>query len=673
MSLMKAIETNDVARVKELIASEADVNRKDKEDLDYLLSRAAELGHLEIVKVLVEAEPSVQGYGSALKDATWHNRPEVVKFLVESAGFDGDRLSDYTEALDIAAMLGRMEIIRIFLDAGVDIDAIVGRAGTLLHRAAERGQIPLVEFLLESGAAIDARNTNPDNYYERQWIPLMFAISENQIPIFQLLLDAGADINVCDTQGRTPLLLAIENGRQSMSERLIEMGANLELADKEGCTALILAALEGHKTLTERLIAAGANLNARDRKGNNALTYVEQKRYQLPDLDRPSPESATEAVEETVENLNVFEKCKRFDELKTQQKFQRQEQIAKILRQAGAEESGLKELASIQAAERGKLGIVEALLDTGANPNYIAPDGKIALICAAEKGDGEIVWALLTAGANPNLRSYRSRTALIAAAEKGHLEIVRMLLEAGADPNLGEGETEEWEGHQAIDRAQRNGHWEVVRVLREMGGKRRRKVPLETQRGLVSTDLNSHMILVRASVEAVAEAWASIRNTSIWERDVFEQEVELTNCCFRVFQFTGHPWTIVCGENIWSYREYLKTEEAAQLSQILQTQAIDYGVSDTAGAYGYDFFESGKLMERFDCCDEIEFESQLRQVALDKFNGVDEFMDAFMRSQDAYVPAFRSGLGYCGTGKRVRLAIVGLDPEDLRMDYVAVK
>ena len=98
MSLMKAIETNDVARVKELIASEADVNRKDKEDLDYLLSRAAELGHLEIVKVLVEAEPSVQGYGSALKDATWHNRPEVVKFLVESAGFDGDRLE--TRRLD---------------------------------------------------------------------------------------------------------------------------------------------------------------------------------------------------------------------------------------------------------------------------------------------------------------------------------------------------------------------------------------------------------------------------------------------------------------------------------------------------------------------------------------------------------------------------------------------
>ena len=666
---MKAIETNDVARVKELIASEADVNRKDKEDLDYLLSRAAELGHVEIVKVLLEAEPLVYRYASALKDATWHDRPEVVQFLVESANFDGDRLSDYTEALDFSAMLGRMEIIRIFLDAGVDIDAIVGEPGTLLHRAAERGQISVVEFLLASGAAIDARNTSPDSYYERQWTPLMFAISENQTPISELLLDAGADINVRDTEGRTPLLLAIEKGRQSMSERLIEMGANLELTGEEGCTALILAVREGHKTLTERLIAAGADINARDRNGNNALTYVEQERYQLPDLDRPSPESETEVIEEA----GFSSKWDRFSALKKQQKFQRQGQIAKILRQAGAEESGLKELASIQAAEAGKLGIVEALLDTGANPNYIAPDGKIALICAAEKGYGEIVSALLAAGANPNIRSYKSRTALIAAAEKGHLEIVRMLLEAGADPNVGEFESEEWDGYQAIDRAQRNGHWEVVRVLREMGGKRRRKVPLETQRGLVSTDLNSHMILVRASVEAVAEAWASIRNTSIWERDVFEQEVELTNCCFRVFQFTGHPWTIVCGENIWSYREYLKTEEAAQLSQILQTQAIDYGVSDTAGAYGYDFFESGKLMERFDCCDEIEFESQLRQVALDKFNGVDEFMDAFMRSQDAYVPAFRSGLGYCGTGKRVRLAIVGLDPEDLRMDYVAVK
>ena len=191
MSLMKAIETNDVARVKELIASEADVNQYDDERYSFPLNRAAELGDLEIVKVLVEAGAIVQRHDSALEEAAWHDRPEVLKFLIESASYDGDRLFYYNEALDVAAMLGHMEIIRIFLDAGVDIDAIVGEPGTLLHRAAERGQISVVKFLLASGAAIDARNTNPDNYHERQWTPLMFAISENQTPIFQLLLDAG--------------------------------------------------------------------------------------------------------------------------------------------------------------------------------------------------------------------------------------------------------------------------------------------------------------------------------------------------------------------------------------------------------------------------------------------------------------------------------------------------
>ena len=666
MSFRKAIATNNLEKVKQLLASEADVNQENREDLDYFLERAAELGHWEIVKAFLEAEPSARGYGAALKCAAWRNCPEAVKSLVKCRNDFGDRLPFYNEALNAAALLELTNIIRILLHAGADINACDGRQGTPLHRAAQDARIPLAQFLLKSGAAIDSRN-------EDQRTPLMSAIWEDQTPMFELLLSAGADINVRDSQGETPLMLAIQRGRQTISERLIEVGANLDLVDNEALTALILAVERGHKTIVERLIAAGADINLCDRHGNNALTHAEKDRWQISTLAPPPPEPPTEAEEE----LNVFEKCARFDALKKQQTLRRREQIAQILRQARIQERGLEELALIQATERGRLEIVEALLNTGVNPNHIDPNGRIALICAASQGHEAIVSALLAAGANPDLRFDSSRTATISAAEKGDWDIIWMLLEAGANPHLGEYETDTYEGYQAIDYAQRLGHWDAVGLLREMGGKRRRKHPVESWRGVDSIDVSDCLMLVRASVEAVAEAFACIRNAAIWERDVFEKEVELTNCCFEVFQFTGHPWTIVRQSHI--REESLTMQDAAELSDLLSTQAIGYETSKSCDLVCYEFFESGQLLERFSTLfSPHEFESQLRQVDIHNIENFDEFefVDAFVRSQNAYIPAIRSFPGaYRGwePGDRAKLCIEGLDPDDLRMDYVAVR
>ena len=615
MSFRKAIAANNLEKVKQLLASEADVNQENREDLDYFLERAAELGRWEIVQAFLEAEPSARGYRSALECATWRNCPEAVKLLVKCRNDFGDRLPFYNKALDTAALLGFIKIIRLLLYAGADINAIVGCAGTPLHRAAENARIPLAQFLLKSGAAIDSRN-------EDQRTPLMSAIWEDQTPMFELLLSAGADINVRDSQGETPLMLAIQRGRQTISERLIEVGANLDLVDNEALTALMFAVERGHKTIVEQLIAAGADINLCDRHGNNALTHAEKDRWQISTLAPPPPEPPTEAEEE----LNVFEKCARFDALKKQQTLRRREQIAQILRQAGIQERGLEELALIQATERGRLEIVEALLKTGVNPNHIDPNNRIALICAATQGNGAIVAALLAAGANPDIRLDGGRTATIAAAAKGYWDIIWMLLEAGANPHL-----EEYSCYQAIDYAQRHGHWDVVGLLREMGGKRRRKHPVETWRGVDSIDVSDCLMLVRASVEAVAEAFACIRNAAIWERDVFETEVELTNCCFEVFQFTGHPWTIVRQSHI--REEPLTMQDATDLSDLLSTQAIGYETSKSCDLVCYEFFESGQLLERFSTLfSPHEFESQLRQVDIHNIDDFDEleFVDAFI-------------------------------------------
>ncbi len=68
-----------------------------------------------------------------------------------------------------------LEIVRLVLDSGVDINASDARGNTALHDAVRRGFASVVEFLAESGANLDAANQGGDT-------PLMLA--ESRLPIY---------------------------------------------------------------------------------------------------------------------------------------------------------------------------------------------------------------------------------------------------------------------------------------------------------------------------------------------------------------------------------------------------------------------------------------------------------------------------------------------------------
>lgn len=477
----------------------------------------------------------------------------------------------------------------------------------------------------------------------------------------------------------TPLMVAVRMGHLEVVKVLVAAGASLEANSWYTRSPLHLAIAAGQYSIAQCLIAAGADVNLRDRNGNTALSYAEQSD---PDVTK----------NELVEEENFFCKSERYHKTLEKRKVSRQQRIAKYLREAGATEQGIKELMLVKAAAQGKLGEVEALIDIGAEINQIVPNYGTALLQAVIKGHQEIVATLLAEGAEPNIYA-NANPPIIKAAENGFLEIVRMLLDAGANPHVTDSDMEDWEGYTALDRAQMKGHTEIVQLLRARGGKRQRKLPVCEWRGLVSDNLNDRLILVQATVAQAAEALCHVRGATVWEQNVFEQEVELTNECFVIFQFAGHTWTVIHEKNIYSWHDGLNSQDAQRLSQHLQVKVIYYSVSDTAGAIGYELYESGELMEEFDSyCDHDyrdqmesggepdtiygrswKLYSKLRQINSSEIQQEFDFVDAFFKSQDAYVPAWGGLSHICGTGKRRKLQVTGLDPADLQMDYVAVQ
>lgn len=105
-----------------------------------------------------------------------------------------------------AAAQGNLGVIRGYLAARGDIDAILNAPGTLasgatpLHLAVLTDQRPVVEFLSENGADLGARAKD-----EHGGTPLHWAAALGRLETAKLLVGIGADVNAPDDHGYTPL------------------------------------------------------------------------------------------------------------------------------------------------------------------------------------------------------------------------------------------------------------------------------------------------------------------------------------------------------------------------------------------------------------------------------------------------------------------------------------
>lgn len=131
---------------------------------------------------------------------------------------------------------------------GADINGLNSDEWTPLMIAILGGQIDMVKFLLNNGAALKG-----------------FYLSGNNMEMLQLLLKRGAKINEKDPHtGTTVLLQIIDDNYENQEELetikfLIKRGANPNLKDKSGINATMQAAAIGHDKVLRYLIQNGAH------------------------------------------------------------------------------------------------------------------------------------------------------------------------------------------------------------------------------------------------------------------------------------------------------------------------------------------------------------------------------------------------------------------------------
>ncbi len=314
--------------------------------------------------------------------------------------------------LHIAALTGNVEMARLLLEAGAEVDGLDVDESTPLHVAALRRQAGMVRFLLDRGADVNRRDRNGA-------CALSFAATGRDTTIVRMMLQAGADLNYRAGNGATLLHLACSRGLWDLAERALAHEPDINVGDLNGTTPLHYVATVNDSARVARVIAMGARVDAVDSSHTTPLEVA---------------------------------------------MFRNAHGAARALLAAGANPNrpnhdGWSPLKL--AVRAGDLPMLRQLLAHGADPR--APDSSAWPLArvAVETQDAGLLAVLLDAGMAlaPPDTAY-GHTALHVAALGGRADVTRLLLERGADPAR-----RDRAGRTPLDLAVRYGHATVVAAL----------------------------------------------------------------------------------------------------------------------------------------------------------------------------------------------------------------
>lgn len=145
-----------------------------------------------------------------------------------------------TEEFVYHAALGEIETVKLYLAAGMDVNAANSYAtkkrrgfggNTALYAAASAGHESLVAYLIKKGAAHDTRGNHNQS-------PLLVAAVAGHSKIIELLAEQGADVNRKDSFSQTPLIFSSKSGNIAAVRILLAHGAKANEIDFSRGTAL---------------------------------------------------------------------------------------------------------------------------------------------------------------------------------------------------------------------------------------------------------------------------------------------------------------------------------------------------------------------------------------------------------------------------------------------------
>lgn len=209
-----AVDAGDAETVAGLVAADPSLASARGTDGVSALLHARYRFHREVLDALLAADPDMDVFDAAALghiDRLRH-RLEEDPSRVSAVAADG-----FT-ALHLAAFFGKAEAARVLLEGGASVSAYGANdfANQPLHAAAAGRHIEVCRLLLAAGADVNAAQ-------HAGYTPLHEAAGSGDVELAELFLSAGADPRAVTTDGRTPADVAVGGEHPDLARRLREV------------------------------------------------------------------------------------------------------------------------------------------------------------------------------------------------------------------------------------------------------------------------------------------------------------------------------------------------------------------------------------------------------------------------------------------------------------------
>ncbi|KAK5992942.1 Ankyrin-R [Cladobotryum mycophilum] len=252
---------------------DADVNPLEypAKDLDTpLLQACVRENHVNVLKMLLVHDIPVNEVDKDGKTALhWINASTtvpVVRLLVNRGAARDKPNAEKQTPLLVAIQCDNAEVAKYLISMGANINAHIGRHGSVLHFACYQSSAEMVRLLVEEGADVNRNdpgiNGTPLHAALRhleqsssQWgSPLSVASLCADLEVVENLFHRGADVNAEDKMGRRPIHFALYRTLDYV-QRLIDAGADLNSIDRMKRNALYFAVVSGRLDVVRYVLA----------------------------------------------------------------------------------------------------------------------------------------------------------------------------------------------------------------------------------------------------------------------------------------------------------------------------------------------------------------------------------------------------------------------------------
>lgn len=246
---------------------------------------AVRTGRLDTVKILLESNPQCINEKDVRQRTPLHaairlGKKDIAIYLInKGAAIEEKDAQGRTPLAFVALYMGDIELTKILVEKGADINSTDNEKTCVLFWATIRGFGEMIDFLLDKDVLIPS----PKEYLGE--LLMVYALQNGQNKLFDRLISAGYDILERDDANATLLHRAAAGGSVEILDKLIKAGLKVSEPNIYGRTPLHIAAERGQKEAVVFLLKKGALINTRTIDGYSAYNFaVEMDKREIADL-----------------------------------------------------------------------------------------------------------------------------------------------------------------------------------------------------------------------------------------------------------------------------------------------------------------------------------------------------------------------------------------------------